>query len=191
MTSLNNLSLNSGPRGTISSAFPSGPSMGGMGTMGPVSNGFNTPMGFQTGAMGMGMRPSTPALYGGMATTTSTPNFSALAHNQNKPAGADMSALDSLFTPGKPKVSMNQMAPKPVAVPAAPSPWLSQFGAGQPSQTAPMPAAPMGMQGGFGMQANPFFNPQNFSQPVPAPAMNAGAMKQSASVNNDLKDLFG
>lgn len=186
MTSLNNLSLSSGPRGTISSAFPSGPSMGGMGTMGPVSNGFNSPMSFQTGGMGMGMRPTTPALYGGMATTTSAPNFSGLTQNQNQPGKPpDMSALDSLFTPNKPKTSMNQMAPKPGTT--APSPWLNQFATGQPSQTAPVPAAPMGMQGGFGMQANPFFNPQNFSQPVAAPAM----MKPSASVNNDLKDLFG
>uniref|UniRef100_A0A8C1N222 Protein kinase domain-containing protein n=1 Tax=Cyprinus carpio TaxID=7962 RepID=A0A8C1N222_CYPCA len=202
MTSVNNLSLNSGTRtipmqgGTISSTFPAGPTMGGMGTMG-ISNGFNSPMGFQTGGMGMGMRPAAPGLYGGMATTTSTPNFNALTQNQNqshpsKPT--DMSALDSLFTSNKPKVSMNQMAPKPAPGAIAPSPWLSQFGTGQPSQTAPMQATPMGMtgvQGGFGMQANPFFNPQNFSQPVASSTMNTGMMKQSASVNNDLKDLFG
>ncbi|XP_051547229.1 SCY1-like protein 2 [Myxocyprinus asiaticus] len=198
MTSLNNLSLNSGPRtmpmqgGTIST-FPSGPSIGGMGNMGSISNGFNSPIGFQTGGMGMGMRPTNPGLYGGMATTTSVPNFSALSQNQsNKPS--DISALDSLFTSNKPKVSLNQMAPKPTSGTTAPSPWLSQFGTGQPSQTAPMQAAPMGMagvQGGFGMQANPFFNPQNFSQPVAAPAVNTGMMKQSASVNSDLKDLFG
>uniref|UniRef100_A0A8C1YCT3 Protein kinase domain-containing protein n=1 Tax=Cyprinus carpio TaxID=7962 RepID=A0A8C1YCT3_CYPCA len=182
--------------GTISSTFPAGPTMGGMGTMG-ISNGFNSPMGFQTGGMGMGMRPAAPGLYGGMATTTSTPNFNALTQNQNqshpsKPT--DMSALDSLFTSSKPKVSMNQMAPKPAPGAIAPSPWLSQFGTGQPSQTAPMQVTPMGMtgvQGGFGMQANPFFNPQNFSQPVASSTMNTGMMKQSASVNNDLKDLFG
>uniref|UniRef100_A0A673N8D8 SCY1-like protein 2 n=1 Tax=Sinocyclocheilus rhinocerous TaxID=307959 RepID=A0A673N8D8_9TELE len=195
MTSLNNLSLNSGTRtmpmqgGTISSTFPAGPTMGGMG-----SNGFNSPMGFQTGGMGMGMRPTAPGLYGGMATTTSTPNFSALTQNQNQNQPSkpnDMSALDSLFASSKPKVSMNQMAPKPAPVATAPSPWLNQFGTGQ---TAPMQATPMGMtgvQGGFGMQANPFFNPQNFSQPVASSTINAGVMKQSASVNNDLKDLFG
>ncbi|XP_043092665.1 SCY1-like protein 2 isoform X2 [Puntigrus tetrazona] len=202
MTSLNSLSLNSGTRtmpmqgSTIPSTFPAGPTMSGMGTMG-ISNGFNSPMGFQTGSMGMGMRPAAPSLYGGMATTTSTPNFGALSQNQNqnqpsKPA--DMSALDSLFTSSKPKVSMNQMAPKPTPGATAPSPWLSQFGPGQPSQNAPMQATPMGMtgvQGGFGMQANPFFNPQNFSQPVASSTMNPGAMKQSASVSNDLKDLFG
>uniref|UniRef100_A0A672Q9H0 Protein kinase domain-containing protein n=1 Tax=Sinocyclocheilus grahami TaxID=75366 RepID=A0A672Q9H0_SINGR len=200
MTSVNNLSLNSGSRtipmqgGTVSSTFPAGPTMGGMGTMG-VSNGFNSPMGFQTGGMGMGMRPAAPCLYGGMATTTSAPNFSALTQNQNQPSKpTDMSALDSLFTSSKPKVSMNQMAPKPAPGATAPSPWLSQYGTGQPSQTAPMQATPMGMtgvQGGFGMQANPFFNPQNFSQPVASSTINAGVMKQSASVNNDLKDLFG
>ncbi|XP_059367433.1 SCY1-like protein 2 [Carassius carassius] len=200
MTSLNNFSLNSGTRtmpmqgGTISSTFPAGPTMGGMGTMG-VSNGFNSPMGFQTAGMGMGMRPAAPGLYGGMATTTSTPNFSALNQNQNQPSKSpDMSVLDSLFTSSKPKVSMNQMAPKPAPGGTAPSPWLNQFGTGQPSQTAPMQATPMGMagvQGGFGMQANPFFNPQNFSQPVASSTINAGGMKQSTSVNNDLKDLFG
>lgn len=202
MTTLNNLSLNSGTRtmpmqgGTISSTFPAGRTMGGMGTMG-VSNGFNSPMGFQTGGMGMGMRPAAPGLYGGMATTTSTPNFTAFTQNQiqNQPSKpSDMSALDSLFTSSKPKVSMNQMTPKPAPAATAPSPWLNQFGTGQPSQTAPMQATPMGMtgvQGGFGMQANPFFNPQNFSQPVASSTMNAGVVKQSASVNNDLKDLFG
>ncbi|XP_051974260.1 SCY1-like protein 2 [Xyrauchen texanus] len=196
MTSLNNLSLTTGPRtmpmqgGTITSTFPSGPSMGGMGTIGSINNGFNSPMGLQAGGMGMGMRPANPVLYGGMATTTSTPNFTQ--NQSNKPS--DMSALDSLFTPNKPKVSLNQMAPKPAPGTTAPSPWLSQFGTGQPSQTVSMQAAPMGMagvQGGFGMQANPFFNPQNFSQPVAIQSVNTGVMKQSASVNNDLKDLFG
>ncbi|KAG9280443.1 SCY1-like protein 2 isoform X2 [Astyanax mexicanus] len=199
MTSLNTLSLSSGPRttpmqtgGALSSGFSSGPNMSGMGTM---NNGFNSNMGFHAG--GMGMRPATPGLYGGMATTTSTPNFSALTQNQTQPSKPpDMSALDSLFSASKPKVSLNQMTPKPVAGPAAPSPWLNQFGAGQPSQTAGMQAAPIGMaaagsQGGFGMQANPFFNPQNFSQAGANPTMNTGMLKQSASVNNDLKDLFG
>uniref|UniRef100_A0A8C1L1Z9 SCY1 like pseudokinase 2 n=1 Tax=Cyprinus carpio TaxID=7962 RepID=A0A8C1L1Z9_CYPCA len=160
-----------------------------------VFNGFNSPMGFQTGGMGIAMRPAAPGLYGGMATTTSTPNFSALTQSQNQPSkSTDMSALDSLFTSSKPKVSMNQMAPKPAPGATAPSPWLSQFGTGQPSQTAPMQATPMGMtgvQGGFGMQGNPFFNPQNFSQPVASSTINTGVMKQSTSANNDLKDLFG
>ncbi|KAI4874660.1 hypothetical protein NFI96_031157 [Prochilodus magdalenae] len=198
MTSLNNLSLNSGPRttpiqaGAVSSGFSGGSTMGGMGT---ISNGFNSTMGFQTGGMGMGMRPTTPGMYGGMATTTSTPNFSTLTQNQNQPSKPpDMSALDSLFTANKPKVSLNQMVSSPATAPAAPSPWLNQFGTGHPSQTAGMQAAPMGMagvQGGFGMQANPFFNPQNFAQPAAAPTVNTGMLKQSTSVNTDLKDLFG
>ncbi|XP_026876465.2 SCY1-like protein 2 isoform X1 [Electrophorus electricus] len=205
MTSLNNLSLNSGPRtapmqaGTLTSGFSTGPTLGGMGTMAPVSNGFSSPMGFSSGtmAMGVGMRPASPGMYGGLATTTSTPNFGTLTQNQNQNQPSkppDMSALDSLFTATKPKVSLNQMASKPAAATAAPSPWLNQFGTGQPSQTAGMQAGRVGMtgvQGGFGMQANPFFNPQNFSQPTQAPTMNTGMLKQSTSVNNDLKDLFG
>lgn len=199
MSSLNSLSLTSGSRtapmqtGALSSGFPSTPTVAGMGTMAPISNGFNPPMGFQTG--GMGVRPTAPGLYGGIAGTSSTANFSVLSQNQNQSSkAADMSALDSLFSGNKPKVSLNQMAPKPAAG-TAPSPWINQFGTAQPSQTAPMQAVPMGMtgaQGGFGMQANPFFSPQNFSQPAAAaPTMHTGMLKQSMSVNNDLKDLFG
>ncbi|XP_047431548.1 SCY1-like protein 2 isoform X2 [Mugil cephalus] len=204
MTSLNSMSLANTPRpapvqGTTMSAFPtSTPMMGSMGA--PVSNGFNPSMGFQTGGMAMGMRPAGPGLYGGMATATSTPNFGALAPNQG-PTGQtnkapDLSALDSLFASNKPKVTLNQMGPKPPA--AANSPWLSQFGSAQNAQTQ-MQGVPVGMGGvpsGFGMQANPFFSPQNFSQgaaaaAAPAPSMNPSGVKHSASVNNDLKDLFG
>uniref|UniRef100_A0A3Q1AX17 Protein kinase domain-containing protein n=1 Tax=Amphiprion ocellaris TaxID=80972 RepID=A0A3Q1AX17_AMPOC len=175
-------------------SFPSTtPMVGSMGA--PVSNGFNQTMGFQTGAMGMGMRPPGPGLYGGMATTTSTPNFGALAQNHGLAGQSnkapDMSALDSLFTPNKPKVTLNQMGPNPT--PGASTPWLSQFGPPQNAQT-PMQGVPVGMGGvpsGFGMQANPFFSPQNFSQPAAAPSMNPSGIKHSASVNNDLKDLFG
>ncbi|MCJ8743213.1 hypothetical protein PDJAM_G00091110 [Pangasius djambal] len=200
MTSLNSLSLNPGSRtapmqtGALSSGFSSTPSVAGMGTMAPISNGFNSPMGFQTG--GMGMRPTTPGLYGGMAGTNSTPNFSALSQNQSQNQSSkppDMSTLDSLFSASKPKVSLNQMVSKPAAG-ITPSPWINQFGTGQSSQTAPMQAVPMGMmgvQGGFGMQANPFFSPQNFSQPAAAPPTVNTGVKQSMSVNNDLKDLFG
>lgn len=198
MASLNSVSLSSGSRtapmqaGALSSGFSSTPTMAGMGTMAPISNGFNSPMGFQTG--GMGTRPTAPGLYGGMAGTSSTPNFSTLSQNQNQNQSSkppDMSALDSLFSASKPKVSLSQMVPKPASS-TAPSPWMNQFGSGQPSQTAPMQAVPMGMtgvQGGFGMQANPFFNPQNFSQPAAAPP--TGMLKQTMSVNTDLKDLFG
>uniref|UniRef100_A0A8P4KK64 SCY1 like pseudokinase 2 n=1 Tax=Dicentrarchus labrax TaxID=13489 RepID=A0A8P4KK64_DICLA len=199
MTSLNNMSLANTARpapvqGTTIAAFPSSsPMLGPMGA--PVSNGFNPPMAFQTGGMGMGMRPTGPGLYGGMATTTSTPNFGALTQNQG-PIGQtnkahDMSALDSLFTPSQPKVTLNQMGPK--ATPGTNSPWLNQFGSPQNAQTQ-MQGASVGMGGvpsGFGMQANPFFSPQNFSQTPAAPSLNQSGIKHSASVNNDLKDLFG
>ncbi|XP_061108574.1 SCY1-like protein 2 [Conger conger] len=193
MNSMTSLSLSSGPRqgGAVSTGFPSVAPMGGVGTMGTMSNGFGSGMGFPPAGMNMGMRPSGPGapVYGGLATTTSTPNFSALAQTQaSKPP--DMSALDSLFTPQKPKVTLNQMTPVPTP---APSPWLNQFGSQQPAQAA---ALPMGTaHAGFGMQANPFFSPQNFSQataaPMAAPPINPGALRQSASANNDLKDLFG
>ncbi|KAA8580232.1 hypothetical protein FQN60_005767 [Etheostoma spectabile] len=199
MTSLNSLSLAHTARpapvqGTTIPAFPSsGPMVGSMGA--PVSNGFNPPMGFQTGGMGMGMRPCVPALYGGLATTTSTPNFGALTQNQG-PVGQtnkapNLSALDSLFTPSQPKVTLNQMGPK--ATPGTNTPWLNQFGSAQNAQTQ-MQGAPVGVggvPGGFGMQANPFFSPQNFSQPAAAPSLNQSGIKHSSSVNNDLKDLFG
>lgn len=192
MTSLNTMSLANTARpspvqGTTMSAFPTSSPMGA-----PVSNGFNPPMGFQTGGMGMGMRPAGPGLYGGMATATSTPNFGALTQSQTNKT-PDMSALDSLFTPSQPKVTLNQMGPKPTG--GANTPWLNQFGSAQNAQTH-MQGAPVGMGGapsGFGMQANPFFSPQNFSQPAAAaPAsLNQSGIKHSASVNNDLKDLFG
>uniref|UniRef100_A0A674CU70 SCY1 like pseudokinase 2 n=1 Tax=Salmo trutta TaxID=8032 RepID=A0A674CU70_SALTR len=193
MTSLGSLSLTSPPRpgliqGSTISAYPSTTPMGSM-----VSNGYNPTMGFQTG--GLGMRPPGPGLYGGMATTTSTPNFGALTHNQGSTNTPDMSALDSLFTSNKPKVSLNQMAPPKPTPGTTATPWLNQFGSAQPSQTAPMQGSPLAMGGGtsgFGMQANPFFSPQNFSQPTAAPGMNAsGGLRHSSSVNNDLKDLFG
>lgn len=197
MSSLGGLSLASSPRpppvqGSTMAAFPSSVPMGVT-----LGNGFNHAMGFQPGALGMGMRPPGANLYGGMATTTSTPNFSSLTQSHGPPSQAqagqtpDMSALDSLFTPNKPKVSLNQMAPKPTPGPT--TPWLNQFGTAQPGQTAPLQGAPLGMvgvPGNFGMQANPFFSPQNFSQPAAGPAGGQG-LKHSASANNHLKDLFG
>ncbi|XP_033930574.1 SCY1-like protein 2 isoform X1 [Pseudochaenichthys georgianus] len=196
MTSLNSLSLANTARpspvqSSTIAAFPSpGPMVGSMGA--PVSNGFNPSMGFQAGGMGMGMRPTGPGLYSGMATTTSTPNFGALTQSQG-PIGQtnkDLSALDSLFKPSQPKVTLNQMAP-----PSTNAPWLNQFGSAQNAQTQ-MHAAPVAMGGvpsSFGMQANPFFSPQNFAPPsaaAPSP-LNQSGIKHSASVNNDLKDLFG
>uniref|UniRef100_A0A3P8VA10 SCY1 like pseudokinase 2 n=1 Tax=Cynoglossus semilaevis TaxID=244447 RepID=A0A3P8VA10_CYNSE len=189
MTSLNNLSLANTPRPTPvqGSTMPHFISSGPMAA--PVSNGFNPNMGFQAGVMGMGMRPTTPGLYGGMASTTSTPNFGALSQTNKAP---NMSVLDSLFTSSKPKVTLNQLGPT-ATTPGTNSTWGNQFTPAQNAQTQ-MQAVPAGMGGmvtGFGMQANPFFSPQNFSQPVPTPNMNQSGMKQSGSVNNDLKDLFG
>ncbi|XP_029969704.1 SCY1-like protein 2 isoform X2 [Salarias fasciatus] len=201
MTSLNSLSLAGGARGgggapaqgSALSAFPSSGAMVGS-MVPPVANGFSSAMGFPAGGLGMGVRPAAPGLYGGMATATSTPNFGALTQNQGPPGRApDMSALDSLFTPNKPKVTLNQMGPRPPAAAAGGGAWLGQFGSAQSAQTGAGGVA-MGLgagQGGFGMQANPFFSPQNFSQPAGAPAVNPGGVKHSTSVNNDLKDLFG
>ncbi|XP_061922804.1 SCY1-like protein 2 isoform X3 [Entelurus aequoreus] len=186
MTSLNSMSLANTPRPTLAQGGPNFP-VGSIGTA--VSNGFNPAMGFQTAGMGMNMRPPGPNVYGGMATTTSTPNFGALTQNQGAAGqmskGPDLSALDNLFTSNKPKVTLNQIAPK--AVPGNSAPWLGQFGSPQNAQTA-IQGASAGV-GGFGMQANPFFSPQNFSQtPV---SMNQSGLKHSTSANNDLKDLFG
>lgn len=202
MSTLSHMSLNSTPTSTpaqrskTSTAFPLTTTKSGMSSMEPMSNGLAAPMGFPSMGLGMGMCPSTPAMYGGMATTTSTPNFSSLIQNQPQPAKPDMSALDSLFVPNKPKVSLNQMTPKPALGTSAPSPWINQFGVSHPSQTTPMHGSAMGMssvQSGFGVQANPFFNPHNFVQPaVNTSALpTTGSLKHSTSANNDLKDLFG
>lgn len=199
MTSLNSLSLASSARGggggpVQGAPLPSFPQPGAMAS-GPVMAGALAPQvsnGFSMGFQPMGMRPAGPGLYGGMATTTSTPNFGALAQNQGPSSKApDMSALDSLFTANKPKVTLNQMGPRAPA--AAGGPWVGQFGSAHGGQTAAQSVG-LGMAagpGGFGMQANPFFSPQNFSQPATNTGVNPGAVKHSSSVNNDLKDLFG
>ncbi|XP_019738596.1 SCY1-like protein 2 isoform X2 [Hippocampus comes] len=174
MASLNRMSVSNTPRAPMAqaspamSAFPASP----MGA--PVSNGFNPAVGFPSAGMGMSMRPPGSAGYGGMASTTSTPNFGALAQNHSQ---MNMSALDNLFTSNKPKVSLNQMAP------GGGTPWLGQFTPVQNVQPA-LPGAPAA---GFGMQANPFFSPQNFSQT----GANQSGLKHSTSANSDLKDLFG
>uniref|UniRef100_A0A3B3RVM9 SCY1 like pseudokinase 2 n=1 Tax=Paramormyrops kingsleyae TaxID=1676925 RepID=A0A3B3RVM9_9TELE len=188
VASLGSLSLGSGPKpvpaqgAMVPAGFPSASPMGSVGSMPGMSNGYSPGMGFPMGAT----RPAGPGLYGGMATTTSTPSFTSLAQSQPNKA-PDLSALDSLFGPQKPKVSLNQMVPMPapMAAPGAPSPWVNQFGAQQTQPVAPL--AMGGAPAAFGMQANPFFSPQNFSQTT----ANPGKLQQSASVNNDLKDLFG
>lgn len=195
MTSLNSLSLANTPRpnpvqGSTMSPFPSPNPMGGS-MMAPISNGFNSSMGFQSGGMGMGIQPSGPSLYGGMSTATSTPNFGALTPSQGQMGqtnkAPDMSALDNLFTSNKPKVTLNQMGPNTGPAPTNSTPWLNQFGSGQNT----LMQGPQTGMAGFGMQANPFFSPQNFSQPAVSPGMNQSAIQQSTSVNRDLKDLFG
>uniref|UniRef100_A0A8C6UAY5 SCY1 like pseudokinase 2 n=1 Tax=Neogobius melanostomus TaxID=47308 RepID=A0A8C6UAY5_9GOBI len=195
MTSLNSLSLANTPRptpvpGSAVSAFPAPTPLGGS-MVAPMSNGFNTSVGFQAGGMGMGVRPPGHSLYGGMSTATSTPNFGALTQNQGQMGqankGPDMSALDSLFTSNKPKVPLNQMAPNAGLAPANSTPWLNQFSSAQNTSTQ----GPQAGMGSFGMQANPFFSPQNFSQPAFSPGMNQSAIQQGTSVNRDLKDLFG
>uniref|UniRef100_H3D0A4 Protein kinase domain-containing protein n=1 Tax=Tetraodon nigroviridis TaxID=99883 RepID=H3D0A4_TETNG len=193
MVSLNSLSLANTPRpapvqGSTTAPFPSSGSM--MGPMGAqTSNGFNAPMSFQAGGMGMGMRPSGPTHYGGMATTTSTPNFGAFAQHQGPNKPPDMSALDSLFKPSQPKVTLNQMGPK--APPGTNNTWLQQFGGTQNAQSQMQGPSMGGVAGGFGMQANPFFSPQNFTQPAAAASVNQSGIKNTSSVSNDLKDLFG
>lgn len=115
------------------------------------------------------------------------PNFGSLSGppagvKQTQQRPADMSALNNLFGPQKPKVSMNQLSQQ------KPNQWLNQF---VPPQGSPVmggaamvtPVNVMG-QSAFGMQGNPFFNPQNFAQPPTT-------MTSSSSASNDLKDLFG
>lgn len=122
-----------------------------------------------------------------MSTPTSMQNFNTLSsppgmlqqNSFSKPA-ADMSSLDNLFGSQKSKVSMNQMSQQ------KPSTWPNQFVSPQSSQTMSGTMTQTGIMGqtGFGVQSNPFFNPQGFTQ-------SANTMKTSSSASNDLKDLFG
>lgn len=83
----------------------------------------------------------------------------------------------------------------PKAPPGTNNTWLQQFGGTRSAQTQMQGASvPMGgVAGGFGMQANPFFSPQNFSQPAAAAAasLNQSGGKHTSFVSSDLKDLFG
>uniref|UniRef100_A0A8C0RLU6 SCY1 like pseudokinase 2 n=1 Tax=Canis lupus familiaris TaxID=9615 RepID=A0A8C0RLU6_CANLF len=203
MSSLTSLSVST-PKISASSTFTSVPSMGlGMMFSTPIdntkrnlTNGLNANMGFQTSGFNMPVNtnqnlfssPSTPGVTKMTLGAPSTlPNFSAVSV---PPAGAkptqqrptDMSALNNLFGPQKPKVSMNQLSQQ------KPNQWLNQF---VPPQGSPgMGSSVMGTQmnvigqSAFGVQANPFFNPQNFAQPPTT-------MTNSSSASNDLKDLFG
>uniref|UniRef100_A0A8D2NK13 SCY1-like protein 2 n=1 Tax=Zosterops lateralis melanops TaxID=1220523 RepID=A0A8D2NK13_ZOSLA len=189
-----------------SNSFSSVPSMGvGMGFSSPIdntkrnmTNGLNTNMGFQTAGFTMGAGLATQNFFSGPSTAGATkmnivppasmPNYSPMnaasaispLTQQNRPP--DMSALDNLFGPQKPKVSMKQLAQQKS------SQWVNQFvpppGSPNASNTALGPQMNMIAQPGFGIQGNPFFSPQNFAQP-------ANKMTNSSSASNDLKDLFG
>ncbi|XP_059537857.1 SCY1-like protein 2 isoform X2 [Myotis daubentonii] len=203
MSSLTSLSVTA-TKSSASSTFTSVPSMGlGMMFSSPIdntkrnlTNGLNANMGFQTSGFNMPVNtnqnffssPSTPGVTTmTMGTPSTLPNFNAVGV---PPAGAkqtqqrppDMSALNNLFGPQKPKVSMNQLSQQ------KPNQWLNQFA--PPQGSSGMGSSVMGTQmnvmgqSAFGMQANPFFNPQNFAQPPTT-------MTSSSSASNDLKDLFG
>uniref|UniRef100_A0A8C3JDQ4 SCY1 like pseudokinase 2 n=1 Tax=Calidris pygmaea TaxID=425635 RepID=A0A8C3JDQ4_9CHAR len=203
MSSLTSHSINKVPS---SNSFSSVPPMGvGMGFSSPidntkrnVTNGLNTSMGFQTAGFSMGAGPTPQNFFGGPSATATTkmnivptasmPNYSPMnaasaispLTQQNRPP--DMSALDNLFGPQKPKVSMKQLAQQKS------SQWVNQFvpPQGSPSASTSVMGPQMNMIGqpGFGIQGNPFFAPQNFAQP-------ANTMTNSSSASNDLKDLFG
>ncbi|OWK17044.1 SCYL2, partial [Cervus elaphus hippelaphus] len=203
MSSLTSLSVST-PKISASSSFTSVPSTGlGMMFSTPIdntkrnlTNGLNANMGFQTSGFNMPVNtnqnffssPSTPGVSKMTLGAPSTlPNFSAVSVSpaggkQTQQRPTDMSALNNLFGPQKPKVSMNQLSQQ------KPNQWLNQF---VPPQGSPgMGSSVMGTQvnvlgqSAFGMQANPFFNPQNFAQPPTT-------MTSSSSASNDLKDLFG
>lgn len=205
MSSLTSHSI-SKPKVASSSSFSSVPSMTvGMGFLSPVestkrnvTNGLNTNMGFQTSGFSLGAGTtnqnffSSPTATGmakmNMVPTANMPNYSPVSatsgvsqptqHNRSP----DLSALDSLFGPQKPKVSMNQLSQQ------KPNQWLTQFvpPQGSPGASSSVLGPQMNTLGqpGFGMQGNPFFNPQNFAQPT-------NTMTNSSSASNDLKDLFG
>ncbi|KAG8138010.1 hypothetical protein E2320_003947, partial [Naja naja] len=155
-------------------------------------NGLNANMGFQPSGFGMGIGTTSQNFFGntgvtGMANmnmlpTANMPSYSSLnttssAVQQSRPP--DMSSLDSLFGPQKPKVSMNQLSQQKT------NQWLNQFTPPQGTNSCPL-GTQMNVMGqtGFGLQGNPFFNPQNFTQPT-------NSMVNSSSACKDLNDLFG
>ncbi|KAF6121608.1 SCY1 like pseudokinase 2 [Phyllostomus discolor] len=203
VSSLTSLSV-SVPKSSASSTFTSVPPMGlGMMFSTPIdntkrnlTNGLNANMGFQTSGFSMPVNtnqnffssPSTPGVTTmPLGTPSALPNFSAVGvapagGKQTQQRPTDMSALNDLFGPQKPKVSMNQLSQQ------KPSQWLNQFAPpqGSPGVGSSVMGTQMNMMGqsAFGVQANPFFSPQNFAQPPTT-------MTNSSSASNDLKDLFG
>lgn len=202
MSSLSSLSV-SAPK-AAASTFTAVPSSGlGMMFSTPIdntkrnlTNGLNGNMGFQTPGFSLPVNTnqnffsstSTPGVTSlSLGAPPTLPNFSALSApaagvKQTQQRPTDMSALNNLFGPQKPKVSMNQLSQQ------KPNQWLNQFV--PPQGSAGMGSSVMGPQvnvigqSAFGMQGNPFFNPQNFIQPPTT-------MTSSSSASNDLKDLFG
>ncbi|XP_069847093.1 SCY1-like protein 2 isoform X3 [Dipodomys merriami] len=203
MSSLSSLSVST-PKLPASNTFTSVPSTGlGMMFSTPIdntkrnlTNGLNGNMGFQTSGFNMPVNTnqnffsstSTPGVTKmSLGAPPTLPNFSALnvppaGVKQPQQRPTDMSALNNLFGPQKPKVSMNQLSQQ------KPNQWLNQFvpPQGSPSMGSSVVGAQVNLMGqsAFGVQGNPFFNPQNFAQPPPP-------MTNSSSASNDLKDLFG
>ncbi|XP_042323762.1 SCY1-like protein 2 isoform X3 [Sceloporus undulatus] len=196
MVSLTNQSINK-PKVSSSSSFSS---VGiGMGFSSPVEsakrNGLNANIGFQPSGFGMAVGTTSQNFFSntgiaGMANMNMLPAANVTPYSpvnttatvsqpvqQSRPP--DMSALDSLFGPQKPKISMNQLSQQKT------NQWINQFVPPQ-GTNSPTLGTQMNVMGqsGFGLQGNPFFNPQNFTQP-------ANSMTTSSSASNDLKDLFG
>ncbi|XP_077328419.1 SCY1-like protein 2 [Lithobates pipiens] len=171
---VDNMSLNRNVQNGLNSNTGFQPS--GFGNMGSVTPNQN----FFTGTVPMGMNKmalmSTPNSMQNFSTISSPPGV--LQQNSLSKPSAAMLPLDNLFGPQKPKVSLNQMS--------QPNPWLNQFAPPPSSQNMSGTVTQTGVTGqtGFGVQSNPFFNPQGFTQP-------ATTMKNSSSASNDLKDLFG
>ncbi|KAG9490562.1 hypothetical protein GDO78_006086 [Eleutherodactylus coqui] len=173
--SVDNMALNRNLQNGLNSNTGFQPSGFNMGPMNPNHNFFSG-----TASMGMNKLPpiSTPATMQNFNTLSSPPGM--LQQNSFSKPTSDLSSLDNLFGPQKPKVSMNQMSHQKQ------NPWINQFATPQPSQAVSGNVTQTGMAGqpAFGIQSNPFFNPPSLTQP-------ANTMKSSSSASNDLKDLFG
>ncbi|XP_038612120.1 SCY1-like protein 2 isoform X3 [Tachyglossus aculeatus] len=162
-----------------------------------LTNGLNANMSFHSPGFNMGANTNQNFFSGAstsagiskmtMGTASNLPNFNAMSSpaavsQQTQQRPADMSALDSLFGPQKPKISMNQLSQQ------KPNQWLNQFAPpqGSPVTGSSVMGTQMNMVGqpAFGIQGNPFFNPQNFAQPT-------NTITNSSSASNDLKDIFG
>ncbi|XP_061495481.1 SCY1-like protein 2 [Rhineura floridana] len=196
MASLTSQSTNK-PKVPSSSSFSSAGI--GIGFSSPVEstkrNGLNANTGFQPSGFGMGIGTTSQNFFStagitGMTNMNKLPTANMPPYSPMNPTAAvsqpaqqsrppDMSALDSLFGSQKPKVSMNQLSQQKT------NQWLNQFVLPQGTNSSAL-GTQMNVMGqpGFGLQGNPFFSPQNFTQPT-------SSMTSSSSASNDLKDLFG